>query len=283
MCAETALTSTLSRALGEPAISAQTTSRDTVPPCLTAEIAIGLLGCGGIASYYHLPALAAHPDARIVAVADPAPEARNRARGIVPGIAVEADPRAVLERSDIDAVVICAENARHADLARAAAEARKHLYLEKPLALTVADGRAVVEAVQTAGVNGTIGFNLRFHPLRRRPTLCSNRGRWARCGPCERSSTSRRGAAGCPSGGGVAPRAAARCSTSRRTRSTCSAGTWAARARTRLRGSSRTGPSTTPRGCASRWRRPLKPTSTADSGPRAPTYSRWRARRGRCV
>ncbi len=130
-----------------------------------SEIAIGLLGCGGIASYYHLPALAAHPDARIVAVADPAPEARNRARGIAPGIAVEADPRAVIERSDIDAVVICAENARHADLARAAAEARKHLYLEKPLALTLADGRAVVDAVQTAGVNGTIGFNLRFHPL----------------------------------------------------------------------------------------------------------------------
>jgi myo-inositol 2-dehydrogenase/D-chiro-inositol 1-dehydrogenase len=142
-----------------------------------SEIAIGLLGCGGIASYYHLPILAAHPGVRIVAVADPAPAAHRRALAIAPGISVTADAGSVLERSDVDAVVICAENARHAELARAAAAARKHVYLEKPLALTVADGRAVVEAVRAAGVSGTIGFNLRFHPLHREAHALLEAGR----------------------------------------------------------------------------------------------------------
>jgi predicted dehydrogenase len=133
-----------------------------------SAIGIGLLGCGGIASYYHLPALVAHPRTRVVAVADPAPAARERAFSIAPGAAVEADPQAVLERPDIDAVVVCAENVCHADLACKAAEAGKHLYLEKPLALTVEDGRAAVDAVRAAVVSGTIGFNLRFHPLHQR-------------------------------------------------------------------------------------------------------------------
>jgi myo-inositol 2-dehydrogenase/D-chiro-inositol 1-dehydrogenase len=129
------------------------------------EIVIGVLGCGGIASYYHLPILAAHPSVRIVAVADPAPGARERARAIVPEAAAEADPRAVLARADVDAVVVCAESGRHADLACAAAEAGKHLYVEKPLAVTLADGRAAVAAVRAAQVSATMGFNLRSHPL----------------------------------------------------------------------------------------------------------------------
>ena len=132
------------------------------------RIGIGLLGCGGIASYYHLPVLAAHPGARVVAVADPAETARSRAASLVPGIVAELDAHSVLERADVDAVVVCADTPRHAQLARAAAEAGKHLYLEKPLALTLPDACSVIEAVEAAGVSGTIGFNLRFHPLHRR-------------------------------------------------------------------------------------------------------------------
>jgi predicted dehydrogenase len=128
------------------------------------QIAIGVLGCGGIASYYHLPILLAHSAVRVVAVADPAPAARERASAAAPGAAIESDSAAVLERSDVDAVVVCAENARHAELARASAAAGKHLYLEKPLALTLDDGRAVVDAAEAAGVTAMIGFNLRFHP-----------------------------------------------------------------------------------------------------------------------
>jgi myo-inositol 2-dehydrogenase/D-chiro-inositol 1-dehydrogenase len=126
---------------------------------------IALLGCGGIASYYHLPVLTRLPSARVVAVADPARSARDRARSIDGALAVEADAGAVLDRADVDAVVICAENTQHAPLALRALAAGKHVYLEKPLALTLEDGRAILSQATAAGVLGVIGFNLRFHPL----------------------------------------------------------------------------------------------------------------------
>jgi predicted dehydrogenase len=140
-------------------------------------VGIGVLGCGGVASFFHLPTLVGHPRARVVAVADPAPPARERASAIAPAAIIEADPRAVLDRAEVDAVVVCADNAHHADLACQAAQAGKDLYLEKPLALRLEDGRAAVEAVRTAGVRGTIGFSLRFHPLHQRAQTLLGDGR----------------------------------------------------------------------------------------------------------
>lgn len=124
---------------------------------------VALIGCGAIASGVHLPVLAGMRTAELVVVADPDPAARDRATA-VGGVPAVADARAVLERDDIDAVVICAGNAHHAALAIAAAQAGKHLYLEKPIATTAADALAVADAVDRAGVIGAIGFNRRFHP-----------------------------------------------------------------------------------------------------------------------
>lgn len=129
------------------------------------EIGFAVLGCGGIAWQYHLPALRRNSGVRVVAVADPAPSARARVEGLGADIACEPDAAAVLARRDVDAVVVCAENAQHAALAHAALEEGKHVYLEKPLALTVEDGRSLVDAAQRAPVVSAVGFNLRFHPV----------------------------------------------------------------------------------------------------------------------
>jgi predicted dehydrogenase len=129
---------------------------------------LGLIGCGGIASFYHLPILCRTPGARVVAVADPSPSAQLRARRLASDVDIEDDPMAVLGRSDVDAVVVCAENTSHADLGLAAAAARKHLYLEKPIALSVGDARRVLSAFEAARVTAAIGFNYRFHPLHER-------------------------------------------------------------------------------------------------------------------
>jgi myo-inositol 2-dehydrogenase/D-chiro-inositol 1-dehydrogenase len=128
------------------------------------EPRIGLLGCGRIAYYYHLRILRRLRGATLVAAADPDPAARARTAELVQ---VTTYPRAedLLERDDIDAVVICVPTHLHASVALAAAAAGKHFYLEKPIATSTAEGEHVVRAAAEAGLTAVIGFNRRFHPL----------------------------------------------------------------------------------------------------------------------
>jgi predicted dehydrogenase len=67
-----------------------------------------------------------------------------------------------IERSDVQAVTICSTNDMHADLAVAAARARKHMMVQKPMATTLADCDRIVEAVEAAGVLYYQSHNLRF-------------------------------------------------------------------------------------------------------------------------
>jgi myo-inositol 2-dehydrogenase/D-chiro-inositol 1-dehydrogenase len=127
-------------------------------------VRLGLIGCGRLASFIHLPELRNLPNAVLVAAADPEPAARSRA-GPIAGVPVHENAEQLLGRDDVDAVIICAPTPLHAELAVATAAARKHLYLEKPIAATLEDGRRVVDAVERAGVVAAIGFNRRRHPL----------------------------------------------------------------------------------------------------------------------
>ncbi|WP_420455810.1 Gfo/Idh/MocA family protein [Rubrivirga sp.] len=120
---------------------------------------IGLIGCGHIAQVAHLPALRRLPGVEVVAVADPG----AGAIAAETGAAQFADAEALLAGSDAEAVVIATPTATHADLAVAAFAAGRHVYLEKPIALDVADGRRVVEARRRAGTVGRVGFNFRFN------------------------------------------------------------------------------------------------------------------------
>lgn len=67
--------------------------------------------------------------------------------------------------SEIDAVYICTYHDTHAPFAIAAASHGKHLFLEKPMALTAEGCYAIRDAVQTAGVRCMTGFKLRYYPL----------------------------------------------------------------------------------------------------------------------
>ena len=71
----------------------------------------------------------------------------------------------VLGRADVQAVTICSTNDRHADLAVAAAQAGKHIMMQKPMATTLADCDRVVAAVETAGVRYYQSHNLRYDPV----------------------------------------------------------------------------------------------------------------------
>ena len=126
---------------------------------------IGLIGCGSIAQIVHLNILTKLRNAELVALAEADPQRREEANRRVPKAVVVADYQQLLELPEVDAVVICLPTHLHADAAIAAFEVGKHVYLGKPLATNLDDGRKVLEAGETSGRIGMIGFNYHFHPL----------------------------------------------------------------------------------------------------------------------
>ena len=71
---------------------------------------------------------------------------------------------ALLTDSNVQAVVLCTPHSMHSRQAIAAAQAGKHVFCEKPFALTKSDAEAAVNAIRKAGVALGIGYNRRFHP-----------------------------------------------------------------------------------------------------------------------
>jgi predicted dehydrogenase len=127
-------------------------------------VRIGLLGCGSVARWLHVPALRGIPEATLVGAADPDPAARARAEQVM-RVPVYERADDLLAREDVEAVIICAPTDLHAGLAIAAAAAGKHFYLEKPIAASAPDARRVIRAAADAGVTAVLGFNRRHHPL----------------------------------------------------------------------------------------------------------------------
>ena len=76
----------------------------------------------------------------------------------------ETDWKKLVTRPDIDVIDITAPSNAHKNIAIAAAENGKHIFCEKPLALTLADAREMYQTVQRTGVKHQIGFNYRFAP-----------------------------------------------------------------------------------------------------------------------
>ncbi len=76
----------------------------------------------------------------------------------------ETDWRKLLERKDIDAVDICVPNNLHKEIAIAAAQAGKMILCEKPLAMNVAEGEEMCQAVEKAKVANTVWYNYRRTP-----------------------------------------------------------------------------------------------------------------------
>jgi len=125
---------------------------------------IGVIGAGSIANAYHLPALMSVPEARVTAVADLIEE---RARATAEKFHVErwfTDYRDLLGRGDVDGVVVCTPNDAHCEVAVAAAEAGKHVMVQKPMARTVEECDRMIGAARRAGVRLMACFMHRWFP-----------------------------------------------------------------------------------------------------------------------
>ncbi|MFI5674266.1 Gfo/Idh/MocA family protein [Streptomyces cellulosae] len=111
---------------------------------------------------HHYPQLGLRPE--LVVVAEEVPGRAEEAAAQFGFAATTRDWREVAADPRVQAVSITAPNFLHREIGVAMAEAGKHIWIEKPVGLTLADARAVAEAVAEAGVQGAVGFNYRNAP-----------------------------------------------------------------------------------------------------------------------
>jgi predicted dehydrogenase len=117
-----------------------------------------LLGYGYAGKTFHAPLIASVPGLRLAAVGtgDPA-KVRADLPGVATGTALEA-----LARPDADLVVIATPNDTHADLARRALDAGKHVVVDKPFTLTLAEAQALTGTAARAGRQLSVFHNRRW-------------------------------------------------------------------------------------------------------------------------
>jgi predicted dehydrogenase len=135
----------------------------------------GVIGCGAIAQRRHIPECVANPDSKLVAVADPN-QARAEEIGRKFGARSFIDYRQLLKAADIDAVVICGPNHLHAEQALAALKAARHVLVEKPMATTRQDAKAMIQAAHKAGKYLMVGQNQRLMPAHVKAKAILNSG-----------------------------------------------------------------------------------------------------------
>ncbi|MEV0602360.1 Gfo/Idh/MocA family oxidoreductase [Streptomyces sp. NPDC050315] len=138
------------------------TGRSARPASDTLQLAT--IGAGRIGSN-HAEIVARHvPGATLAAISDPVPGAAERLATALDVPLATTDVAEVLDRADIDGVLITAPARAHTDLVVAAATAGKHVFVEKPMAVTLEDADLAIAAAEEAGIVLQVGFNRRFAP-----------------------------------------------------------------------------------------------------------------------
>jgi len=126
------------------------------------QIRVGVIGVGGrgaIAQHVHEP----EGRSRVVGGADIKPDllaAFKKTYG--DSTFVTMDYRQLLDRKDVDAIMVTSPDACHEEHAVAALEAGKHVYLEKPMAITVEGCDRILAAARKSGKGLMVGFNMRY-------------------------------------------------------------------------------------------------------------------------
>jgi phthalate 4,5-cis-dihydrodiol dehydrogenase len=137
-----------------------------------ADLKVGLAGLG-VVSRGILPSISKVEGARLTAVADIRPEAREQAAARY-GVETFDDVAAMCASPNVDAVWIATPNAFHAEHATIAAENRKHVICEKPMALNLEQCQSMIAAVERNGVRYVQGHSKIFNaPVRRMREIVS--------------------------------------------------------------------------------------------------------------
>lgn len=130
----------------------------------TSTLRIGLLGCGPIAQFAHLPALAKARRVRLAALCDAAEDLLKIIGQRTGTEDLYTNYEHMLAEAPIDAVLIAAADAFHVPLAMQALQAGKHVLVEKPLGTSSADCLPLVQLVEQTGLKLQVGSMKRHDP-----------------------------------------------------------------------------------------------------------------------
>jgi len=121
------------------------------------------VGTGAISQVVHVPMLSEREDVDLVAVAD---ADHRKAETIAERFGVPGALRfeEILDRTDVDAVVICTPNSLHEEMAIAVLRAGKHVFVERPLAVTSEGAQRVVDEAGAAGRMLAVAVPHRYRP-----------------------------------------------------------------------------------------------------------------------
>jgi phthalate 4,5-cis-dihydrodiol dehydrogenase len=125
---------------------------------VTRRLRLGVVGLSR-AFTLMLPTLAGHARVQLVACAEPRPEARARFRQDFPGSRAHADMAALCRDEAVEAIYVATPHQFHAADVIAACAAGRHCLVEKPMAVTLAECAAMIEAADRAGVQLVIGHS----------------------------------------------------------------------------------------------------------------------------
>ena len=137
------------------------------------RINVAAIGTGRISRGHDMPGVWRHDYAQLMAVCDVDSKRAEDSRQLVneyygkrdgkpyDGVKVYTDYRELLRNKDIDAVLISTPDHTHAMIGVAAAKAKKHIYMQKPASLTIAEGRIISDVVQKSGIKFQIGSQQR--------------------------------------------------------------------------------------------------------------------------
>lgn len=129
---------------------------------MPAKVRTAVIGLGSIGPT-HVSWCAAVPESELIAVCDSDPRRVEEVAGQY-GVDAHTDYHQILERKDVDAVIVAAPSFLHAPMMIDAARAGKHVAVEKPMCLSLAEADAMIAAAQAAGVHTQYFENLCFSP-----------------------------------------------------------------------------------------------------------------------
>ncbi|GAA0943231.1 Gfo/Idh/MocA family protein [Virgisporangium aurantiacum] len=140
-------------------------------------VRVAVIGCGWWSTYAHLPAIAVHPDAELVALVDPASARLAAARAAFPSGECFDTTEAMLDAVTVDAAVVAVPHAVHHPVARLVLERGIHTLLEKPMVLEPAHGRELVALARARGAELLVDYPWHYntHVLAIRDAIAAGR------------------------------------------------------------------------------------------------------------
>ena len=124
---------------------------------------IGVIGTGWWATRAHLPAIVAHPEAELVAIAEHVAEKRDRAASAFRPARSYADHQEMLSSEELDGVVIAVPHTAHYGVALDALASGAHLLLEKPMVVKGRHASALLEEARRRGLQIVVGYPYHYN------------------------------------------------------------------------------------------------------------------------